>query len=1105
MKKKISIEEIPSKLNSIFQNDDNLKQIRNNSSKNILKTFKRSKSSIKSNKKSDKSILNSLKDNNEKNILKKKNCDIDSKELQTLNEAALNIKHLLNDFLINIDPEDKEIFQIDKELKRIKKNNLKNSNIFSLLSGNDSDRDNKNLIKSKIKYENEEKLTGIKNLKSLKRKFGKKMEFNLDTKEYWENDFPMKVRTMKTSKNKPNIDEFYDNEIKENKKISEKTLNNNYSFLKKKNILKKNCNRKIVNKQRFSLNTLINLNNKNDNLDDSNLKLIFNDNFPNDIKNDEMKENRKNSLFENINDENLIKKINTFTFFKNSPNKKKKIIDNKINSSSDDSESENDIHINDDIQNKFQSTIIKKNKNDKSNIKNTYIKNKMIEKFNNICEGFKKSLSIYSNEDNEIEGIQKKLKNSLSEIKNFKEDLEKNNNIINDINNKKEIQEIQFRRLIKKNNYVYDSLSDEEMIEETEEGEFFINPNGIFLILFDMILFFFSIYAIIFSPIDFAFTIDKIPNLLSKSSIMDFTIDFFFFIDLFIGFFTAYYNFDEQLITNNRLIIKNYLKGWFFINLISGIPLNSIFKIMDYYKKNNSIVHSFTNDKWKILQLFQLFRLLKLFKSFTYNSFIQLIHRKIKRIDDLLLKWFILYMSLFLFFVSVHLLSCIFIFLSQLDFPNWISVNQLQFQKNKIDIYITSLYYICATVFTIGYGDIISISLYERIFNLILLVVGIIIYSFFVSALSNYVQNVDSKVLEYRNKIEILQNIKVNYEEMPQELFNKISQFLLYNFYNKKKDKHEIIDNLPLSLRNKLIKEMYKDIINNFIFFKNFNNTDFIIKVVLSLKPIQVHKNEKLVNEGDYIEEIIFVKKGKLSLEIPIPVIINKETIKKIQIRRNTQASLKYNLTKNIIPFENLSNSIIPNVIDIPTEKEKKQDNFFQKFENEIIPQKQYIKIIEIRKNEHFGDILMFLNKKSPLRVRVKSQICELFLLKKTEAVDISMNFPKIWRKIIKKSLFNMEQIERLINKTLRLFLIYNEGKNTKSENIDEINYFKIDPNNINKLLNANNMINYFKNNQQQCELKSIPSEENEDDEKDEEEEEEKEENEEEINLMKII
>ena len=163
MKKKISIGEIPSKIYSILPKDDNIKKIRNNSSQNVLKTFKRSKSSIKS-------ILNSLKDSSEIKILKKNKFDIDSQAFQSLNEAALNIKHLLSDFLINIDPEDKEIFQIDKELKRIKKNDLKNSNIFSLLSGNDSDRDNKSVIKSKIKYENEENKIGIKNIKSLKKK-----------------------------------------------------------------------------------------------------------------------------------------------------------------------------------------------------------------------------------------------------------------------------------------------------------------------------------------------------------------------------------------------------------------------------------------------------------------------------------------------------------------------------------------------------------------------------------------------------------------------------------------------------------------------------------------------------------------------------------------------------------------------------------------------------------------------------------------------------------------------------------------------------------------------------------------------------------------------
>ena len=71
-------------------------------------------------------------------------------------------------------------------------------------------------------------------------------------------------------------------------------------------------------------------------------------------------------------------------------------------------------------------------------------------------------------------------------------------------------------------------------------------------------------------------------------------------------------------------------------------------------------------------------------------------------------------------------------------------------------------------------------------------------------------------------------------------------------------------------------------------------------------------------------------------------------------------------------------------------------------------PIQQYVRIIEIRKNEHFGDILMFLNRRSPLCMKVKTKYAELFLLNKTDAVEISMSFPKIWNQIIKKSLFNM-------------------------------------------------------------------------------------------------
>ena len=60
----------------------------------------------------------------------------------------------------------------------------------------------------------------------------------------------------------------------------------------------------------------------------------------------------------------------------------------------------------------------------------------------------------------------------------------------------------------------------------------------------------------------------------------------------------------------------------------------------------------------------------------------------------------------------------------------------------------------------------------------------------------------------------------------------------------------------------------------------------------------------------------------------------------------------------------------------------------------------------------------MFLNQRSPLNLRVKSKKAELFFLNKKDALDISTNFPIIWKQISRRSLFNYEQIKRLINST---------------------------------------------------------------------------------------
>ncbi len=63
---------------------------------------------------------------------------------------------------------------------------------------------------------------------------------------------------------------------------------------------------------------------------------------------------------------------------------------------------------------------------------------------------------------------------------------------------------------------------------------------------------------------------------------------------------------------------------------------------------------------------------------------------------------------------------------------------------------------------------------------------------------------------------------------------------------------------------------MYKPIINSFYFFKNFSNNDFIVKIILAFESILVFKNDFLIKDGDFVEIIIFVKNGILTLELPI-------------------------------------------------------------------------------------------------------------------------------------------------------------------------------------------------------------------------------------------
>lgn len=90
-----------------------------------------------------------------------------------------------------------------------------------------------------------------------------------------------------------------------------------------------------------------------------------------------------------------------------------------------------------------------------------------------------------------------------------------------------------------------------------------------------------------------------------------------------------------------------------------------------------------------------------------------------------------------IFFISVHCVACSWIFIAKFIDPTfrgtWVAGKYEEL--NNYDLYWTAFYWAITTVTTVGYGDISGTNIPEKIFCAIIMVVGVIAFSFINGAL----------------------------------------------------------------------------------------------------------------------------------------------------------------------------------------------------------------------------------------------------------------------------------------------------------------------------------------------------------------------------------
>ena len=257
-----------------------------------------------------------------------------------------------------------------------------------------------------------------------------------------------------------------------------------------------------------------------------------------------------------------------------------------------------------------------------------------------------------------------------------------------------------------------------------------------------------------------------------------FFIDILFICHLLFGFWRAYYNRKLQLVTNMNVIIKHYLSTNFLMDFIQSFPIFTLIQFHCQQSKINYCMNYNMNDKQILLIIFTAIKQFKFYKLINQktNSVLfrlyELSNEKIlsEKIIDIPILFFSVFLG-FYTFISIH------IFIANQNYPNWITIANLQ-DSSIFLIYLNSFYFIITTITTVGYGDMLGHSLTETVFKIVLLTVGISLYSWIVSNIGNYV-NKESRISIRFNKDEaILEEIRITYPSMPCKLYNQILHHL---------------------------------------------------------------------------------------------------------------------------------------------------------------------------------------------------------------------------------------------------------------------------------------------------------------------------------------
>ncbi|XP_064647590.1 potassium/sodium hyperpolarization-activated cyclic nucleotide-gated channel 3-like [Lineus longissimus] len=386
-------------------------------------------------------------------------------------------------------------------------------------------------------------------------------------------------------------------------------------------------------------------------------------------------------------------------------------------------------------------------------------------------------------------------------------------------------------------------------------GNWVIHPCSNFRFYWDFFMLMLLIANLIILPVAISFFND---DLSTHWIVFNCVSDTVFLIDLIINFRTGVImnNYGDEIILDPKLIARHYLKTWFFLDLISSIPLDYIFLMFDAETNFSQLIHA--GRALRILRLAKLLSLLRLLR-------LSRLVRYVSQWEEFLnfAGMFIRIFNLIcLMLLLGHWNGCLQFLVPMLqDFPanSWISINELQ-NAYWWEQYTWALFKALSHMLCIGYGRFPPQSLTDVWLTMVSMLTGATCYALFVGHATTLIQSFDTSKRLYREKFKQVEEYMA-YRKFPRELRQRITDYYEHRYQGKMFDEENIMGELSECLREQIINFNCRALVAAVPFFTHAD-PNFVSEVITKLKYEVFQPSDIIIKEGTIGTKMYFIQEG---------------------------------------------------------------------------------------------------------------------------------------------------------------------------------------------------------------------------------------------------